>query len=137
MNNNFIKKAMGKNYEKVIWVFKDCIENRIDNFGLVFEYKSKICLDDVISLIEFEKTNETLLVSLYFKIKKEKKKISEVDLKEKNPEKLILKALYNENKDVLLGDLFILDKVMMYYTHNKMFEEFKKLMMDNREKGII
>lgn len=127
---------MGKNYEKVIWIFKDCIETR-NNFGLVFEYKSKICLDDIISLIEFEKTNETLLVNLHFEIKKEKKKILEVDLKEKNPEKLILKALYNENKDVLLGDLFILDKVMMYYTRNKMFKEFQKLMMDNKEKGII
>ncbi|ECQ5826997.1 hypothetical protein FZU81_08500 [Campylobacter jejuni] len=59
------------------------------------------------------------------------------NLPNENSEELILKALFIKNKKVLLSDLFILDKVSMYYTRNKMFKEFQKLMIDNKEKGIL
>ncbi|EIP0989578.1 hypothetical protein LRQ94_001670 [Campylobacter coli] len=109
---NIIKEAMGENYKKVLWIFQEHIKNLINCYpsnenGLVFEYTRK------------------------------KEKILELNPEEKNSEELILKALFIKNKKVLLSDLFILDKVSMYYTRNKMFKEFQKLMIDNKEKGIL
>ncbi|HDZ5014900.1 TPA: hypothetical protein RTG52_001763, partial [Campylobacter jejuni] len=112
---NIIKEAMGKNYKKVLWVFQEHIKNLSNYYnsnGLVFEYQSRICLNDVISIIMFEKIEQKIIASLFFENKKEKKKILELDLKEKMSVELILKALFKENKKVLLSDLFILDKVM-------------------------
>ncbi|EGC1008621.1 hypothetical protein OU203_001731 [Campylobacter jejuni] len=134
---NIIKEAMGENYKKVLWIFQEHIKNLINCYpsnenGLVFEYKSRISSNDVISIIMFEKTGQKINISLFFENTRKKEKILEL-----NPEELILKALFIKNKKVLLSDLFILDKVSMYYTRNKMFKEFQKLMIDNKEKGIL
>lgn len=85
----------------------------------------------------FEKIGQKINISLFFENTRKKEKILELNPKEKNPEELILKALFIKNKKVLLSDLFILDKISMYYTRNKMFKEFQKLMIDNKEKGIV
>lgn len=134
---NIIKEAMGENYKKVLWIFQEHIKNLINCYpsnenGLVFEYKSRISSNDVISIIMFEKTGQKINISLFFENTRKKEKILEL-----NPEELILKALFIKNKKVLLSDLFILDKISMYYTRNKMFKEFQKLMIDNKEKGIV
>ncbi|WHN17489.1 hypothetical protein QMK15_09775 (plasmid) [Campylobacter jejuni] len=139
---NIIKEAMGENYKKVLWIFQEHIKNLTNYYhssgsGLVFEYKSKICLNDVISIIMFENIEQKINISLFFKNTRKKEKILELNPEEKNSEELILKALFIKNKKVLLSDLFILDKVSMYYTRNKMFKEFQKLMIDNKEKGIL
>lgn len=125
-----IKETMGQDYKKVLWIFQEHINT---GSGLVFEYKSRICLNDVISIIMFEKIKQKIIISLYFKDKKEKKKILELNLKEKKSAELIL-ALFKENEKVLL---FILDKVMMYYTRNKMTEEFKKLILEPKNKKYL
>lgn len=139
---NIIKEAMGENYKKVLWIFQEHIKNLINCYpnnenGLVFEYKSRISSNDVISIIMFEKTGQRINISLFFENTRKKEKILELNPEEKNSEELILKALFIKNKKVLLSDLFILDKVGMYYTRNKMFKEFQKLMIDNKEKGIV
>lgn len=139
---NIIKEAMGENYKKVLWIFQEHIKNLINCYpsnenGLVFEYKSRISSNDVISIIMFEKTGQRINISLFFENTRKKEKILELNPEEKNSEELILKALFIKNKKVLLSDLFILDKVGMYYTRNKIFKEFQKLMIDNKEKGIV
>lgn len=139
---NIIKEAMGENYKKVLWIFQEHIKKLINCYpsnenGLVFEYKSRISSNDVISIIMFEKTGQKINISLFFENTRKKEKILELNPEEKNSEELILKALFIKNKKVLLSDLFILDKVSMYYTRNKMFKEFQKLMIDNKEKGIV
>ncbi|EOH2211621.1 hypothetical protein ACL670_001810 [Campylobacter coli] len=131
---NIIKEAMGENYKKVLWIFQEHIKNLINCYpsnenGLVFEYKSRISSNDVISIIMFEKTGQKINISLFFENTRKKEKILELNPEEKNPEELILKALFIKNKKVLLSDLFILDKVSMYYTRNKMFKEFQKLII--------
>ncbi|EAJ7790431.1 hypothetical protein PJO00_001748 [Campylobacter coli] len=139
---NIIKEAMGENYKKVLWIFQEHIKNLINCYpssenGLVFEYKSRISSNDVISIIMFEKIGQKINISLFFENTRKKEKILELNPEEKNSEELILKALFIKNKKVLLSDLFILDKVSMYYTRNKMFKEFQKLMINNKEKGIV
>ncbi|EIY0152018.1 hypothetical protein ML514_001656 [Campylobacter coli] len=139
---NIIKEAMGENYKKVLWIFQEHIKNLINCYpsnenGLVFEYKSRISSNDVISIIMFEKTGQKINISLFFENTRKKEKILELNPEEKNSEELILKALFIKNKKVLLSDLFILDKVSMYYTRNKMFKEFQKLMIDNKEKIYV
>ncbi|EFC32962.1 hypothetical protein C414_000160032 [Campylobacter jejuni subsp. jejuni 414] len=126
---NIIKEAMGENYKKVLWIFQEHIKNLINCYpssenGLVFEYKSRISSNDVMSIIMFEKIGQKINISLFFENTRKKEKILEL-----NPEELILKALFIKNKKVLLSDLFILDKVSMYYTRNKMFKEFQKLII--------
>ncbi|EAK0768215.1 hypothetical protein GRH50_07395 [Campylobacter lari] len=121
-----IKETMKEDYEKVLWIIKDTLKNRKGFFGLVFEYEKEIKADNVLSVIMFEKTENEISINLSFEKIKENKNLLKLKPNEKNKAEKILIALYKENKKVLLSNLFILDKVMMYYTHNKMFEEIKK-----------
>lgn len=138
---DIMKKTMKENYEKVLWIFQEKIEdivgNNCNNCGLVFEYKSKIQLENVISVITFENIKKKIIVSLYFETEKKKKKILELDFKEKNAGELILKALFNENKEVVLSDLFVLDKIIIYHTHNDEIQKINEIKNTQKYKKLI
>lgn len=112
---NIIKEAMGERYKKVLWIFQEHIKNLLNCYpsnetGLVFEYKSRISSNDVISIIMFENTGQKINISLFFENSRKKEKILELNPEEKNSEELILKALFIKNTKVLLSDLFVLEK---------------------------
>ncbi|HID0156817.1 TPA: hypothetical protein ACXATZ_001972 [Campylobacter jejuni] len=94
---NIIKEAMGENYKKVLWIFQEHIKNLINCYpssenGLVFEYKSRISSNDVISIIMFEKIGQKINISLFFENTRKKRKNFRIKSRRKKSRRVNIKS---------------------------------------------